>query len=53
MSDFYRELFHPTKEEVIAGYEKAIERKKEEIKVWEEYVRKLKGQTTLTSVERR
>lgn len=53
MSDYYRELFHPTKDQIIEGYEKTIEKKKEEIRVWEEYVKKLKGQKTLTEVVRR
>lgn len=47
----YQEMFHPTREQIIAGYEKAIQKKREEIKVWEEYLQKLKGQTTLTGVE--
>ena len=51
MTDFYRELFHPTKEELIAGYERMIKKKEEEIEVWREYVRKLKGQATLGEVE--
>ena len=51
MTDFYRELFHPTKEEIIAGYERTIERMEREIQVWKEHVRKLKGQATLNEVE--
>lgn len=50
MTDMYREFFYPTREELIAGYEKAIKRKEEEIEVWRAYVRKLKGQATLNEV---
>lgn len=31
VSDMYREMFNPTREELIAGYKKQIDRKEEEI----------------------
>jgi hypothetical protein len=48
--DSYRRIFYPSKAEVIAGYEKMIKQKEEEIEVWRAYVRKLKGQATLNEV---
>ena len=51
MTDMYREMFNPTTEELIAGYEKAIQKKREEIYVWEEYLQRLKGQSTLSGVK--
>ena len=47
----YQECFQPTREQLIAEYEKAIQKKREEIKVWEEYLKKLKGRATLDAVK--
>ena len=51
MTDMYRKMFYPTIEELIAGYEKAIQKKEEEIAVWKAYVQKLKDQAVLVEMQ--
>lgn len=47
MTGIYNKIFHPSREQIIEGYEKQIKRKEEEIKEIRAHVLKLKGQATL------
>lgn len=46
-TNIYQKIFHPTLEDVIIGYEKQIQRKKDEIKVLEDHILHLKNQHKL------
>lgn len=46
-------IVHPTKEDVIAGYERLIKILDKQADEYRERIMELKGQKTLTSVERR
>ena len=51
MSEF--QILHPTKEDIIAGYERLIKRLDKQADEYRERIQELKGQKTLASVERR
>lgn len=53
MSDIVRKITNPTREEVIAGYEKQIAGFEKRIRETRDRIHKLRGQTTLTMVCRR
>ena len=46
-TNLYQELFYPTIEDTIKGYEKQIQRKKDEIKLLEDRILQLKHQQKL------
>ena len=51
--NLYQELFHPTIEDTINGYENQIQRKKEEIKLIEDRILQLKHQQKLDDYKKR
>lgn len=46
-TEFYQKMFRPTLEDVIEGYEKQIQHKKDEIKFLEDHILHLKNQRKL------
>jgi hypothetical protein len=48
MTDLYRKIFKPTKDDIIEGYEKQIEKKEAEIKGLRRRILELEGQETLS-----
>ena len=49
-TNVYQKIFHPTLEDLIYGYEKQIQRKKDEIKLLEDRILQLKHQHKLDNL---